>query len=147
VLLHFGETARIAGRRYREFIKNGVDQGSRPELQGGGLIRSVGGEKSDLLGRNKEEREKGDERILGSGDFVETILGNSSDTEPRREIRISLELLSRKVASHFKIKEEDLRSPVKKKSVIEAKSAFGYLATKQMPAPCNAKLFHWGLPR
>ena len=40
--------------------------------------------------------------------------------------------------------EGDLRSLVKRRSIIEAKSAFGYIAIKQMPAPCNAKLFHWG---
>ena len=113
-------------------IKNGIDQGKRPELQGGGLVRSAGGDKRGLLGRKKEEREKGDERILGSGDFVETILGNSSDTEPRRQKRISLELLGRKVAFRFNLKEDDLRSPVKRKSIVEAKSAFGYIAIKQM---------------
>jgi hypothetical protein len=70
VLLHFGETKRIARKRYREFVKNGVDQGKRPEFQGGGLVRSAGGNKTGLLGRKKEEREKGDARILGSGDFA-----------------------------------------------------------------------------
>jgi len=132
VLLHFGDTIKVARRRYRRFVSNGIDQGTRPELQGGGLVRSAGGNKAGLLGRKKEEREKGDERILGSGDFVETILGNSSDTEPRRETRISLELLGRKVAFHFNLKEDDLRSPVKRKSIVEAKSAFGYIAIKQM---------------
>jgi putative transposase len=132
VLLHFGETLKAARRRYRQFIKNGIEQSTRPELQGGGLVRSAGGTKAGLLGRKKEEREKGDERILGSDDFVETILGNSSDTETRRKTTISLELLSRKVASHFNLKEDDLRSPVKSKSIVEAKSAFGYIAIKQM---------------
>ena len=37
ILLHFGETAKVARRRYRQFVKNGVDQGKRPELQGGGF--------------------------------------------------------------------------------------------------------------
>ncbi len=32
-----------------------------------GLVRSTGGDKRGLLGRTKEEREKGDARILGSG--------------------------------------------------------------------------------
>ena len=70
VLLHFGDTKRIARRRYREFVKNGIEQGKRPELQGGGLVRSAGGNKSGLLGRKSEEREKADERVLGSGDFA-----------------------------------------------------------------------------
>jgi hypothetical protein len=70
VLLFFSRKTGETRRSYRQFVKNGVDQGSRPELQGGGLIRSAGGDKRDLLGRKKEEREKGDERILGSGHFA-----------------------------------------------------------------------------
>jgi hypothetical protein len=70
VLLYFGDTLPDAGRRYRHFVKQGIAQGARPELQGGGLVRSAGGKKAGLLGRKKEEREKGDERILGSGDFA-----------------------------------------------------------------------------
>jgi len=52
VLLHFGVTIKVAHRRYRQFVNNGIDQacppllsrrrggrGTRPELQGGGLVR------------------------------------------------------------------------------------------------------------
>jgi len=46
---------------------------------------------------------------------------------------------------YFNIEEDDLKSSVKKKLVVEAKSVFGYLAIKKMPAPCNVKLFHWGV--
>ena len=38
LLLHFGETKKIARRRYRQFVEKGIKQGKRPELQGGGLI-------------------------------------------------------------------------------------------------------------
>ena len=145
IVLLFGEDLGEARKRYRHFVKRGVSQGTRPELQGGGLVRSAGGEKDGLLGRRKGERERGDERILGSGDFVTTVLRNSREPESRRLKRVPLEVLSQKVASHFNIKEEDLRSPVKKKAVSEAKAAFGCLAIKKMPAPCNAKLFHWGI--
>ncbi|RLC09170.1 MAG: hypothetical protein DRH43_08755 [Deltaproteobacteria bacterium] len=44
-LLHFGDILKVARRRYRQFVKNGTDQGRRPEFQGGGLIRSAGGNK------------------------------------------------------------------------------------------------------
>jgi putative transposase len=43
VLGYFGSKVRVARRRYREYIEKGVDTGRRPELTGGGLIRSVGG--------------------------------------------------------------------------------------------------------
>jgi len=74
LLLHFGETKKMARLRYRQFVKNGIEQGKRPEFQGGGLVRSSGGNKAGLLGRKSEEREKGDARILGSGNFVGEIL-------------------------------------------------------------------------
>ena len=80
----------------------------------------------------REERELSDERILGSGDFVTTVLGKSYQADLRKCEKMSLELLGRKIASYFKIKEEDLMSTVKRKSVTEAKSAFGYLAIKKM---------------
>jgi len=79
VLLYFGDKLGEARRRYRQFVKNGVDQGSRPELQGGGLVRSAGGDKRGLLGRKKQVREKGDERILGSGDFVNEALSKAGE--------------------------------------------------------------------
>jgi len=95
VLLHFGETKKVARRRYREFVKKGIDQGARPEFQGGGLARGAGGDKRGLLGRSKEERDppdsleapdggrgKGDARILGSGDFVtEALMKAGKDWE------------------------------------------------------------------
>ena len=79
VLLYFGDTLKVARRRYRQFVKQGVDQGKRPEFQGGGLVRSAGGNKEGLLGRKKEERELGDERILGSGDFVAEALQKAGE--------------------------------------------------------------------
>lgn len=97
VLLHFGETMRVARRRYRQFVKNGIDQGKRPEFQGGGLVRSSGGTKVGLLGRKKEEREKGDARILGSGNFVTKALACAAEErEDRRDKEIPVsELIAR----------------------------------------------------
>ncbi|HDM78459.1 MAG TPA: hypothetical protein ENG51_18655 [Deltaproteobacteria bacterium] len=62
--------------------------------------------------RKREERELSDERILGSGDFVTTVLEKSHQADLRKREKMPFELLSRKVASHFKIKEEDLGSTV-----------------------------------
>ena len=39
VLRYFGESLKVARRRYRQFVKNGIEQGKRPEFQGGGLVR------------------------------------------------------------------------------------------------------------
>jgi len=43
--------------RYMEFVKNGIDVGKRPELAGGGLIRSLGGWAEVLALRARGERQ------------------------------------------------------------------------------------------
>ena len=75
------------------------EQGKRPEFQGGGLVRSAGGNKAGLLGRKKEAREKGDARILGSGDFVNEALSKAgeeweSQTGPRPSLKALINTVS-----------------------------------------------------
>jgi len=43
VLTQFGPTPARARQAYRAFVAAGVPQGRRPEFQGGGLVRSLGG--------------------------------------------------------------------------------------------------------
>lgn len=43
ILCMFAKTKATARRKYRQFVEKGIDVGRRPELVGGGLIRSVGG--------------------------------------------------------------------------------------------------------
>ena len=43
VLALFSDRIAEARRLYLQFVKAGIDQGSRPDLTGGGLIRSSGG--------------------------------------------------------------------------------------------------------
>ncbi len=132
VLLCFGETFKEARQRYRQFVKKGIKHGRREDLQGGGLIRSSGGDKAGLLGLKKEDREKSDQRILGSGDFVAKVLEKANEVNQKRMDKCSLQVLCQKIISAFGIKEEDLRSSVKKRGVTEAKASFGYLSIKAM---------------
>ena len=50
----------------------GVGDGGRPGLVGGGLIRSLGGWKAAKAVGGIKDRIKGDERILGDGDFIQS---------------------------------------------------------------------------
>ena len=43
VLRQFGKRKMTARRNYRDFVQKGIELGRRPELTGGGLIRSLGG--------------------------------------------------------------------------------------------------------
>ncbi len=43
ILSQFSDTIKQARRNYLSYVKAGQDQGRKPELVGGGLIRSLGG--------------------------------------------------------------------------------------------------------
>jgi REP element-mobilizing transposase RayT len=74
VLRWFGKKQGEAKNAYRNYVKKGIDEGRRPELVGGGLIRSLGGWSAVKAMRRSGDRELSDDRILGSGEFVERII-------------------------------------------------------------------------
>ncbi len=117
-------------------IKNGINQGKRPEFQGGGLVRGAGGNKSGLLGRNKEEREKGDARILGSGNFVTEALACAADEwEDRSDRKIPVSELIEKVAFSLNIRPDVICSSSRKRQITEARALVCHFAINNMPAP------------
>ena len=54
-------------------MQKGIVLGNQPYLVGGGLIRSQGGWSQVKALRRIGDRQLSDERILGSGDFVENV--------------------------------------------------------------------------
>jgi hypothetical protein len=63
---------------YENYVREGIERGRRPELVGGGLIRSLGGAQVLSL-RRIGEGMASDERILGSGDFIEQVLSEAEE--------------------------------------------------------------------
>jgi len=74
VLKYFGRKEGEAKKGYRNYVLKAIDEGRRPELVGGGLIRSLGGWSAVKAMRRSGNRELCDDRILGSGEFVERII-------------------------------------------------------------------------
>ena len=70
-------------------FKKGIDLGRGPNLTGGGLIQSAGSWSALKALRSEAFCIMGDERILGSSDFVEAVLNrwkrnrNPGDPENR----------------------------------------------------------------
>jgi len=83
VLRQFGDKEGRAKKEYRIFIEAGIGQGNRSELVGGGLLRSQGGWSEVISKRRRKGAEKSDERILGSGDFVEKIVREAEERQNR----------------------------------------------------------------
>jgi putative transposase len=67
ILLRFGKNIEKARSCYRQFIADGVPAGRRNDLVGGGLKRSR------VQSAEDEEWGNFDERILGSGEFVDSL--------------------------------------------------------------------------
>jgi putative transposase len=112
--------------RYREFVNEGVAQGQRPELVGGGLIRSQGGWSAVKAMRQTGEGESGDKRVLGGGDFVDRLLTEAEEKIkrqlPSRELETRARRLVDETCSKEKVSKEALVSGSRRGPVSRARA-------------------------
>lgn len=141
VLNLFGQSMKQARRAYESFVTKGVAQGRRPDLVGGGLLRSVGGWAELKEFRDIGIRIKGDERLLGSSDFVQRVLKQAEEQlEEKYRLQvsvISLPALIDKVAHFYKIDPESLKSASKERTVTEARRELCYIAVRKLGYKCT----------
>lgn len=136
VLRFFGKTEKSAIREYVSFLAKGVKLGRRPELVGGGLIRSLGGWSALKGKRLARDRIKGDERILGSSDFVTEVL-ERADEELEQRTRLlgrglDLETLLTRVAEHYGVDADILLTTSKERPIARARAVFCFLAVRKL---------------
>lgn len=136
VLAYFGRTRRQAVKQYEEFVREGIARGRRPELVGGGLIRSVGGWSQVLSLRRRGIKVAADQRILGTGDFTERLLAEAARRE-KDTLRLSrrvvaLPTVARQLIARTGIPDADLRSGIRRRDVVRARRLFCQLAVKGM---------------
>ena len=125
VLLQFNDTTRRARNAYRRFVEEGLGQGHRPELTGGGLLRSQGGWSQVLGMQGKGRKEEYDQRILGNGDFVQEILKEAEEKQIRQ---LTLQRKGRTIADIIqdeckrrKVSAEELKRGNKRRTVSETR--------------------------
>ena len=136
VLGLFAKYKKTARRKYREFVEGGIDAGRRPELVGGGLIRSVGGWKKAKILLKGQERMKSDERILGDSEFVENVLKRCNEQYVRNyrltAQGVELNTLSRGVAAYFDLTCDQLYAHGRYPIVVQARSVLCFLAVREL---------------
>jgi len=141
VLGMFGNTIGAARSACAAFMAKGVSAGRRPELVGGGLVRSAGGWSALKGYRKSGVRIKGDERILGSSDFVENTLKQTNERlEEKTRLQAAgpdLEALIERAAVYFKVDAEDLKTASKERSISHARSVVCYLAVRKLMISCT----------
>ena len=137
VLSVFGNTPAAAKRSYAAYVKEGYGQGRRPELTGGGLIRSLGGwaetKKLRLKGQN---RLKGDERILGDSDFVTSILAEANERFDRcyelKSQGYTIKQVEKRVMEIFGVEKDVIYSKGRRKIQVAARSLLCYWAVREL---------------
>jgi chromosomal replication initiation ATPase DnaA len=85
---------------------------------------------------NEESRMKGDESILGQGDFVETVLKAAQENLDRkyriRELGYDFDWLVGRVLGLFGLAFKDLLTGGKQRSVVQARSVLCYWGTREL---------------
>jgi putative transposase len=141
VLVLFAKREREARSAYFEFVTKGVGQGRRPDLVGGGLLRSVGGWKELKELRDNGLRVKGDERILGGSDFVEKVLREANERFDQRVLQenkgLNPEGLLKRVAAYTGVNSKELCSGSRSRTISKARSILCYLAVRELGLGCN----------
>jgi len=149
VLTYFGKQRYSARKHYFAFVSEGIHQGRRDDLMGGGLIRSLGGwsaiSKNDL----KDAHIKSDERILGDSDFVDSLLsGGDEKFERYYDVKRSgydLDKTAKKAASLCAVVPEDIFSRSRQKTKVKARSLFCYWASRELGISLTELARHLGI--
>lgn len=127
VLGRFSDKRRDAIRLYREFVAAGIAQGQRPELVGGGLLRSYGGWRGVVELRRGREKYRADERVLGSSSFIEEIVNEAEKQEEGKSKRVSLDILISRISRDMGISREAMTGGGRNRIVTRARASLAYV--------------------
>lgn len=87
--------------------------GRRPELVGGGLVRSLGGWSKVLALRGRGEKQRSDQRILTDSEFVQDVISGLDDLLKKNlrlsGQRINIAALAQQVRKKHNISQSELR--------------------------------------
>ncbi len=135
ILSQFGVRLGRARRAYRGFVADGVPAGRRPEFQGGGLLRSLGGWERLAALRRGREAYLGDPRILGSGEFVAQLQREIPLRLQRLVPSCTLEALAAAVCSQVGIQPAMLQGGGRVPAVTRARAGIAYLWMERLGHP------------
>jgi hypothetical protein len=136
VLGLFGDGKPKARKGYRGFVQKGVGQGKRPDLTGGGLIRSLGGWSAVKALRKSGIQFKGDERILGDSEFVESVLKENNE-RLERTYRLKVQgydfsAVVERAAELLGLKVDDVLQSGKQPQKVKARSLISFWANREL---------------
>jgi putative transposase len=145
ILARFSDKTESARTLYRTFVTNGVTEGQRNDLAGGGLIRSNKGWRP----AKDSAHRKGDERILGSSDFVLEVMKAAGQTWERTHALkidgIDFTAVNEHVARLFNLSPEEILLPGKYPNRVAARSVLCYFLVRELGSTATAVAQKLGL--
>jgi hypothetical protein len=136
ILSLFSAKTSMARQQYHHFMSKGVAQGRRPELTGGGLLRSAGGWGVLKTMKRMKAHIKGDERILGDSAFVQSVLNRSKENYERsyrlKTQGYTFETVIRRASELFDVPVKAIMSGGKQPDRVKARSLAAFWAVKEL---------------
>lgn len=136
VLGYFGKSETKARKGYESFVEEGLRQGRKKELTGGGLIRSLGGwiEAREILRGGVHIMS--DERILGDSDFVDSVISQSGEQYERRHRLkrqgFDLDRIAARVAEVLSMEPDEVFSKGRQDRKVKARSLLCFWAAREL---------------
>ncbi|HDZ89133.1 MAG TPA: transposase [Deltaproteobacteria bacterium] len=140
VLKYFGKRTGDARKKYRSYVKKGIPLGKRPELVGGGLIRSLGGwDEVKKMRVSGQDRIKSDQRILGESGFVSDVLSESEKEFSRkyrlRSLGYDFEKVLERVSTLFELEKEYITGKGRQRDRVIARDLLCYWTVVELGIP------------
>jgi len=140
VLRLFGKRIGEARKKYRSYVEKGISMGRRPELVGGGLIRSLGGwDEVKKMRAKGHDRIKSDQRILGDSDFAMGVLSEAEETFTRKYLLKSrgfnFEKVVERVSSIFDLEKGYITGRGRQRARVRARDLLCYWCAIELRIP------------
>ena len=138
VLGFFGRRIGEARKGYVSYVREGIPLGRRPELVGGGLIRSLGGwdEVKKMTG---QDRIKSDQRILGESEFVSDVLSESEGQFSRKyklkSLGYDFEKVVDRISLLFQVEKDYITGRGRQKDRVQARDLLCYWTVVELGMP------------
>jgi putative transposase len=136
VLALFGPGRARAERAYRRFVAAGAETGRRPELVGGGLVRSLGGWSEVRALRRRSAKSACDQRILGDAGFVRSVIDRMNERQRQNlrlpAVRPEIDCICRQVCEGHGVSPGELCSGSRRRPVVRARFAVAWIAVREI---------------
>jgi putative transposase len=136
ILQRFGTGLSESRKAYEDFVREGLIMGQRPDLTGGGLIRSCGGWRELHSAKEAGVFLQSDERILGDSDFVAQALKAAEDDLEKKSRfhreNVDLEKVILAVGSILGMEPAEVCAVGKQPRHVRARSLLCYWAVREI---------------